>query len=477
MAQDSAPAMSAVLVYLAPLVVAVLCKRRDVVYLDLLGQPMVIINSFDAASKILEGRSENTSDRPRIVIAEWTGFMWEFAIHGYSQGWRQQSRAFHKFFHPNRLLDAPDNFGTLARHAFSETIMIVAYEITVKEHDDPYVSTAERAAVVFSSIAAPGRYLVELLPSLKYLPPWLSGAGFKRDARRWRADVLAVPGVSPQLTTSITEMDGTARSSMVTTLIEGVTLEGCEVTPEDEDCFRDVAGLAYPTGADTTMFSTQAFFLAMCQHSSAQMRAQAKLDIIVRPERLPEFSDRAELPYVCALVREVVRWHSVVPFGVSHRTIDEDEYEGYRIPAGTAIVPNARAMPRDPTIYPEPDKFMPERFIDVEGRATLAGFDSQKFQFGFGRGCVRRSFLICPGRHFAPDALFITVASLLHVFDIERPLYETGRPCPTLEPGIVLEYFLSYGPPTSEPFACMVVPRSKHAEELIRNAGHLDTKI
>lgn len=49
---------------------------------------------------------------------------------------------------------------------------------------------------------------------------------------------------------------------------------------------------------------------------------------------------------------------------------------------------------------------------------------------------------ICPGRHFANDALFLAVASVLHVFDIGPPVSENGKPLP-VAPKIVMDYFLS----------------------------------
>ena len=141
----------------------------------------------------------------------------------------------------------------------------------------------------------------------------------------------------------------------------------------------------------------------MAQNPHVQRKAQAELDAVVGPDRLPEFSDRAVLPYVNAVIQEVKRWHSVTPTGISHRSMAEDEWNGYRIPAGTVIVPNQwcaspslysvrfdvtrfslsllRAMSRDPTVYPDPDKFIPERFLD-----TGAGVRSpDSYQFGFGR--------------------------------------------------------------------------------------------
>ncbi len=49
---------------------------------------------------------------------------------------------------------------------------------------------------------------------------------------------------------------------------------------------------------------------------------------------------------------------------------------------------------------------------------------------------------ICPGRHFANDALFLAVTSVLHTFDIRAPLGLDGRPM-RVEPKIVRDFFLS----------------------------------
>jgi hypothetical protein len=47
-----------------------------------------------------------------------------------------------------------------------------------------------------------------------------------------------------------------------------------------------------------------------------QKRAQAKIDAVVGPGRLPSFADRDSLPYTEALVKEVLRWNVVLPTGM-----------------------------------------------------------------------------------------------------------------------------------------------------------------
>ncbi|EJF57391.1 hypothetical protein DICSQDRAFT_35162, partial [Dichomitus squalens LYAD-421 SS1] len=71
----------------------------DVVYLDVFGQPTIIIDSYDAAVAILEKRSSNTSDRPHFVMGELVGLTFQFALKGYSDSWRQGRRLFHSYFH------------------------------------------------------------------------------------------------------------------------------------------------------------------------------------------------------------------------------------------------------------------------------------------------------------------------------------------------------------------------------------------
>ena len=54
----------------------------------------------------------------------------------------------------------------------------------------------------------------------------------------------------------------------------------------------------------------------MVLNPEAQKLAQAELDSVVGTDRLPDFTDEAVLPYVTALMKEVLRWRPAVPLGV-----------------------------------------------------------------------------------------------------------------------------------------------------------------
>ena len=101
----------------------------------------------------------------------------------------------------------------------------------------------------------------------------------------------------------------------------------------------------------------QALFLAMALYPEVQRKAQAEIDAVVGPDRLPDFEDRHFLPYINAIVKETRRWHLVSPLGkffyhhiytilphfeaIPHTATNDDEYDGYYIPKGTTVFGNS----------------------------------------------------------------------------------------------------------------------------------------
>ena len=59
------------------------------------------------------------------------------------------------------------------------------------------------------------------------------------------------------------------------------------------------------------------FIQAMALYPEVQRKAQAELDAVIGPNELPEFTDRPKLPYVEAVVKEMLRWQPVAPMGTS----------------------------------------------------------------------------------------------------------------------------------------------------------------
>jgi cytochrome P450 len=79
----------------------------------------------------------------------------------------------------------------------------------------------------------------------------------------------------------------------------------------------------------------------MTLYPEVQAKAQAEIDRVVGAHRLPDLSDRSQLPYVDALISEVLRCGPVNPQGVAHRLRVDDTHNGYFLPQNTIVIPNA----------------------------------------------------------------------------------------------------------------------------------------
>ncbi len=96
-------------------------------------------------------------------------------------------------------------------------------------------------------------------------------------------------------------------------------------------------------------------------HPEVQKKAQKELDAVVGTERLPGISDRPSLPYVNAVVKELVRWYPAAPLGSPHRVVADDEYNGYSIPGDVAIFVNIWFVLRSSfltMLYTTPNMFL-----------------------------------------------------------------------------------------------------------------------
>ncbi|XP_057859141.1 cytochrome P450 76C2 [Cryptomeria japonica] len=168
-------------------------------------------------------------------------------------------------------------------------------------------------------------------------------------------------------------------------------------------------------GSDTTG-ATLEWALAELIHNPDKMKkVQVELEEVVGHSRRVEESDIEHLLYLHAVVKEVLRLYPAGPLLIPHRATSSCEIEGFLIPKDTQVWVNVWAIGRDPAVWKEPCKFMPERFL--EGEKAKKDFKGQDFEFiPFGAG--RR---ICLGLPLADKMLHFILASLLHSFDWRLP--------------------------------------------------------
>ncbi|KAK4485606.1 hypothetical protein RD792_008249 [Penstemon davidsonii] len=139
---------------------------------------------------------------------------------------------------------------------------------------------------------------------------------------------------------------------------------------------------------------------------------QNELDQVIGRSRKVEENDLNKLPYLQAVVKEILRLHPSLPLLLPRKAVKDTEFMGYSIPKDTTVILNAWAIHRDPKLWDEPLMFKPERFID-----SKIDSKGQNFEFlPFGSG--RRS---CVGMFLGDRMVSITLARLIQSFDWELP--------------------------------------------------------
>jgi len=126
------------------------------------------------------------------------------------------------------------------------------------------------------------------------------------------------------------------------------------------------------------------FFFAMIVNPGAMKKAQEELDRVVGKGELPDFSQKDDLPYIDALLKELLRWSPPFPIIIPNRAMQDDFYRGYLIPEGATVIQNIWAIFRDPNIYPDPETFNPDRFLK-DGKINPLVLNPEDRVFGAGR--------------------------------------------------------------------------------------------
>ncbi|KAI0697644.1 cytochrome P450 [Cerioporus squamosus] len=456
-----------------PLAYHELCSRYgDVLYFKILQNSILVLDSARAVNKFLHKKAANSSDRKQNPMIELSGSKLNFGFLPHGQWWRRHRRAFWQHFNGKvsiayrpaqrdvahqflgKLLRDPSRLSEHIRYTSAAAILKIVYDIDTADQNDRYVAVVAAALEGPVQGLVPGAFLVDHLPLLRYIPTWFPGATSQRLFAKWQAageTLKNLPYDHVKAALSASEED--PRSIIGRLIMQRVDASEPDVRLEEEEIVKNIGAVTFEAGSETTSITLLALFLAMAMHPEVLKKAHTELDTVVGPDRLPDFTDQESLVYVDAIVKEVFRWHPVLPLSLPHCTSDDDELDGYFIPAGTMVVPNVWACMRDPEVYDDPEDFRPERFIR-DGKPDPSVRDPAAFVFGFGRR-------ICPGRYFAQAGLFMTIASVLHVFDITASLDDQDLP-------IQLVHGMSDGA-TSLPkdYQCTVRPRSAQAEALI----------
>jgi cytochrome P450 len=440
--------------------------------ITVLGQPMIIVHDRKALLDLLEKHSVKTSNRPSQVFAnELCGLGRMIPSLQYSDYFRFQRKIIHQQIGTKalasrfgevqdiesrrlllRILRNPEDMREHIKTEAAAIILKITYGYNLDPHQaDPLVALVEYMMECLVQAFVPLSWLVDVIPPIRHLPKGFPGtAQFRKVSDRCKAVTDAMieesfAFVQRQIANK------TERPSLVSSMIHQYSDGKGDLKASDLEAISSCAAIMYGAGADTTVSTISSMILAMVLHPDIQKKAQAEIDSVVGVGVMPDLKDRERLPYTSALTKECFRWIPVVPIGTTHVASEDLTCGGYSIPKGSYILPQIWWFCHDPAVHPEPERFLPERFIAPRNEP-----DPAQHVFGYGRR-------ICPGRYLAEDSVFLSVARLLACFDMAKQKDNLGREIDfeiDMTPGLICR-------PGTFPYS--ISPRSEKHAELIQS--------
>ncbi|RYC84014.1 hypothetical protein BFJ63_vAg13101 [Fusarium oxysporum f. sp. narcissi] len=433
-------------------------KHGEMFSLKLGSKTWVFLNSSRVVEDLLEKRSAIYSSRMRFPMAqELMSGNNRFLLMPYGDRWRGIRKIMHQVLNSRqadkfqvyqdiesrRLLHAylrhPDKW-YLANQQFANSVILSVVLGRTSDMNDPTLAELFATTQVFLRNIKPGANLVDMFHWLARLPKWMQW---------WRPYGLALFERSKAVYFRELDLvkkkmeDGTAEPCFA---IDYMQAKGEINTNDLETIF--VFGTLMEAGSDTSRVAISQGIAAAAIYGDWVKRAREELDAVCGDaERLPELSDRDQLPYLSAVTKEILRWRPFIQSGTGRELIQDDEYEGYKFPAGTVFTWNPWAIALNPNEYEDPLTFKPERFLNDNLRSPLKG------HWAFGAG--RRA---CVGYNVGDTNVWIATARLIYCFDFEQV------------PGAPIDTFYTIWEAHDKPaFPVKIKCRSQKHAQLIEN--------
>ncbi|KAH7286372.1 hypothetical protein KP509_32G004300 [Ceratopteris richardii] len=268
-------------------------------------------------------------------------------------------------------------------------------------------------------IAMPG--MGDFIPALSWLDLWRI-----RRVRSFHKRVDAV--LSTIIAKRMKHMGESSQSyddllqSLLARLVESNRMTETSL-PEESLTMNEVKGTMLEilgAGIHTTALTTEWGMAELLKHPNCIRRLRQEMEEVLGDKRgeLIVEADLGKLSYLKCVIKEIARLHPVLPMLIPHISSQECDIGGYAIPPKTLAFVNVWAIGRDESIWENALEFRPERFESSNKFIDLKGHHYELLPFGSGRR-------ICAGLPVAIAMVGLTLANLVHCFDLELPPGQT----------------------------------------------------
>ncbi|KAM7306970.1 cytochrome P450 3A4-like [Ixodes scapularis] len=179
-------------------------------------------------------------------------------------------------------------------------------------------------------------------------------------------------------------------------------------------------------GFETTAVTLGFALYLLAMHPEEQERVHTEMEDLFSHANELTFDDVHQLKRLDMVIRETLRLYPPVPLLVARTCLPDKTVMGQFIPAGTTLIAPAWHIHRNPEYWPEPSRFLPERFAEGHPERHPMAY----FPFGIGpRTCI--------GRRLALIELKMSICKILRDFKLV-PCEESQYPVPLVVPNLTL---------------------------------------
>lgn len=202
--------------------------------------------------------------------------------------------------------------------------------------------------------------------------------------------------------------DGNAASFAYLDTLFDLKIEGRKSAPTNPElvtlCSEFLNG-----GTDTTATAVEWAVARLIENPTIQSRLHDEIRATVGEKRVDE-KDVEKMPYLNAVVKELLRKHPPTYFALTHAVTEPTKLGGYDIPTTANVEFFSAGIAEDPKVWAEPERFDPDRFFTGREEADITGSTGVKMMpFGVGRR-------ICPGLAMATVHVNLMLARMVQEF-------------------------------------------------------------
>ncbi|XP_075504614.1 cytochrome P450 71AU50-like [Primulina tabacum] len=397
-----------------------------IMYMKFGSVPIIVVSSPAATELFLKTYDHVFCDRPRLQAADYLSYGQKNIVFGkYGPYWRNMRKLCMlelltnlkiKQFQPTRKSEidlfveslklAGDTAVDMSARITNLSTNIICSLVFGKKYEDRDLNEEGFRAVVKMTMKEAGAFNIgDYFPYLRFLD--LQGS-----ARRLKVLSMIFDEFFEKIIDEHVEKKKDLKQArdFVDTMIE-IIESGKAGFEFDRRHVKAVLLDMLLAGMDTSAATIEWTLSEVIRHPHVMKKLQKELKEVVGMDQIVEESHLDQLKYLYSVVKETFRLHPVGPFLI-HESMENCVVQGFDIPKQSRILVNVWAIGRDPNVWTDPEKFMPERFhgdnIDFQGH------DFMLIPFGSGRRG-------CPGLQLGLTVVQLIVAQLVHCFDWHLP--------------------------------------------------------